>query len=323
MDKNIKLTYTDIKVLEDMNEDMFKPGEMITIEEKVDGANCAIAYDADDRGAMALSRENVLNESLTLYGYYDWFKKLSEASVIKITSDGKYIVYGEWLNNHKIKYPDDVMFTFVMFDVYNIETKCWLPRSEWEHIADIIRESLQPDQKFMTVPLLYSGPFKGWDHVKQFVGMSKLNAIPHGEGVVVKSQERLTRHSNVKRMVKIVHEKYSEVHKIKTAQEIADAKAKKEAKELAIDVASQIVTQRRVEKAIEKTMDAGILRVDWDKSDIKTIMQNVPKRVVDDCYKEQEQFINDNIDIFDAAGGFGKISNTITSSIVSTMLKER
>lgn len=69
MDKSIKLTYTDIKVLEDMNEDIFKPGEMITIEEKVDGANCAIAYDADDRGALALSRENVLNESLTLYGY--------------------------------------------------------------------------------------------------------------------------------------------------------------------------------------------------------------------------------------------------------------
>ena len=84
MDKSIKLTYTDIKVLEDSNKDMFKLGEMITIEEKVDCANCAVAYDADDRGAMALSRENVLNESLTLYGYYDWESTLCTGSGLTI-----------------------------------------------------------------------------------------------------------------------------------------------------------------------------------------------------------------------------------------------
>lgn len=321
MSTEIKKTYTDIKRLSEETESTFKLGEIVTIEEKVDGANTGLT--STKVAVLALSKEIELSEKETLYGFYNWAHEFSTEAVNDITDNGRYIIYGEWLYNHKVKYPDELMFTFVMFDTYDTETNMWLKRSEWEKIGEKIASYVNDNQKFMLVPLFYTGPFKGWDHVKSFVGQSGINATPHGEGVIVKSQDRLQRLPHIKRMVKVVHDKYSEVKKIRTQQEIEEAKQKKIDTALARDVASEIVTERRVEKALEKLVDKGVLNIDYSKKDIGIIMKNVPKAVYDDCIKEESSFIEKNNDIFDAAGGFGRVCGGLVSNHVTSILSKR
>ena len=62
-----------------------------------------------------------------------------------------------------------------------------------------------------------------------------------------------------------------------------------------------IVTEARVKKLIMKLVDEGVLNEDIQPKDMGLVMKNLPKRVFDDCVKEEKDIV---IQLGEYAGKF-------------------
>lgn len=290
--------YTDIERLKEKYAMAFKPGEMITVSEKIDGSNASF-----DGNLNAFSRRKVLDETNTLNGFYDFVKTLDATKVMEVLGEN-FIVFGEWLCKHTVKYPEDKMHKFYAFDVWNKETAQYLP---WSEAKKIIAEL-----GLNTVPIFYEGPFTSWDDINKLVGQTKMGALPCGEGQVVKSQDRLdNKSSNTPPYVKIVAAKFSEVHQSKPHEVDPEKLAAKQAAE---ELAATIVTERRIEKLIEKAVDEDRLRADWDEKDLGTIAKFLCKDVYADCVKEEPETVAQ-------IENFGKIAAGIAMKLARGLVK--
>lgn len=228
--------YSDIQRVKPAYVDVFSTGEHITITEKVDGSSAAFFYDKNTDSLKANSRNVLLDENNTLRGFFNFVKTLDK-DIVKSVLGTRYVVHGEWLQSHSVKYPEDKYGKFYVFDVWDREIDQYVPWTEVKIIAEFIG--------LTTVPLFYDGSFESWEHIKSFVGRTELGAMPCGEGVVIKSQDRLdNKYSKTPAYLKFVSEHFTEIHsRAKTVD--PEKMAKKEA-ELA--AAQEIVTKRRVEK---------------------------------------------------------------------------
>lgn len=297
--------YKDIERLKDKYAPAFKAGEHITITEKIDGANASIVVN-EDGTLTACSRRNELNQNNTLQGFYDFVQTL-DASIVSAALTSRYILFGEWLVKHTIRYPEDKMKQFYVFDVYDTETEQYMPWDFTKQIAEFIG--------LKTVPLFYDGPFISWEHIYSFVGKTEMGGEPTGEGVVIKSQDRLdNKFSGTPEYVKIVAKEFSEVHQSKPQKEIDPEKLA--AKQAAEDLAATIVTQRRITKGLEKFIEDALIPVDWDEHDMSTIARNLPRAIYNDCLKEESETVSQ-------IENFGKICGALTMKHVRNILNER
>lgn len=295
--------YKDIERLKDKYAPAFKVGEHITITEKIDGANASIVVN-EDGTLTACSRRNELNQNNTLQGFYDFVQTL-DASIVSAALTSRYILFGEWLVKHTIRYPEDKMKQFYVFDVYDTETEQYMPWDFTKQIAEFIG--------LKTVPLFYDGPFISWEHIYSFVGKTEMGGEPTGEGVVIKSQDRLdNKFSGTPEYVKIVAKEFSEVHQSKPQKEIDPAKVA--AKQAAEDIAATIVTARRVEKAIQKLVEDGIVPEDWDEKSLGVIAKHLPRAVYNDCVKEEPETVAQ-------IENFGKICGSLTMKLAREAVK--
>lgn len=297
--------YKDIERLKDKYAPAFKAGEHITITEKIDGANASIVVN-EDGTLTACSRRNELNQDNTLQGFYGFVQTL-DASIVSAALTSRYILFGEWLVKHTIRYPEDKMKQFYVFDVFDTETEQYMPWDFTKQIAEFIG--------LKTVPVFYDGPFISWEHIYSFVGKTEMGGEPTGEGVVIKSQDRLdNKFSGTPEYVKIVAKEFSEVHQSKPQKEIDPAKVA--AKQAAEDLAATIVTQRRIIKGLEKFIEDAIIPTDWDEHDMPTIARNLPRAIYNDCLKEEPEVVSQ-------IKNFGKICGTLTMKHVRNILNER
>lgn len=297
--------YVDIERLKDKYASAFHTGEHITITEKIDGANAAVAYDAENGRLVAFSRRQMLNADNTLQGFYAHVLTFDPVKWADATSNGRYIVFGEWLVKHTIRYPDEFMRQFYVFDVWDTQIEQYVPWFLTHQIANTLG--------LKTVPLFYDGEFTSWDDIYAMVGRTHMGAEPTGEGIVIKSQDRLdNRFSGTPAYVKIVAKEFSEVHQSKPQKEIDPAKIA--ARQAAEDLAATIVTQRRVEKAIQKFVEDGIVPEDWDEKDLGTLARNLPRAIYDDCVKEEREIVN-QID------NFGKICASLAMKYARNLVK--
>jgi hypothetical protein len=295
--------YKDIERLKDKYAPAFKVGEHITITEKIDGANASIVVN-EDGTLTACSRRNELNQDNTLQGFYGFVQTL-DASIVSAALTSRYILFGEWLVKHTIRYPEDKMKQFYVFDVYDTETEQYMPWDFTKQIAEFIG--------LKTVPLFYDGPFISWEHIYSFVGKTEMGGEPTGEGVVIKSQDRLdNKFSGTPEYVKIVAKEFSEVHQSKPQKEIDPAKVA--AKQAAEDLAATIVTARRVEKAIQKLVEDGIVPEDWDEKSLGVIAKHLPRAVYNDCVKEEPETVAQ-------IENFGKICGSLTMKLAREAVK--
>lgn len=295
--------YKDIERLKDKYAPAFKVGEHITITEKIDGANASIVVN-EDGTLTACSRRNELNQNNTLQGFYDFVQTL-DASIVSAALTSRYILFGEWLVKHTIRYPEDKMKQFYVFDVYDTKTEQYMPWDFTKQIAEFIG--------LKTVPLFYDGPFVSWEHIYSFVGKTEMGGEPTGEGVVIKSQDRLdNKFSGTPEYVKIVAKEFSEVHQSKPQKEIDPAKVA--AKQAAEDLAATIVTARRVEKAIQKLVEDGIVPEDWDEKSLGVIAKHLPRAVYNDCVKEEPETVAQ-------IENFGKICGSLTMKLAREAVK--
>lgn len=295
--------YKDIERLKDKYAPAFKVGEHITITEKIDGANASIVVN-EDGTLTACSRRNELNQNNTLQGFYGFVQTL-DASIVSAALTSRYILFGEWLVKHTIRYPEDKMKQFYVFDVFDTETEQYMPWDFTKQIAEFIG--------LKTVPVFYDGPFISWEHIYSFVGKTEMGGEPTGEGVVIKSQDRLdNKFSGTPEYVKIVAKEFSEVHQSKPQKEIDPAKVA--AKQAAEDLAATIVTARRVEKAIQKLVEDGIVPEDWDEKSLGVIAKHLPRAVYNDCVKEEPETVAQ-------IENFGKICGSLTMKLAREAVK--
>lgn len=294
--------YKDIERLKDKYATAFKPGEHITITEKIDGANASIVV--NENGTLtACSRRNELSESNTLQGFYNFVQTLVPEDVATVLTT-RYILFGEWLVKHTIKYPEDRMRQFYVFDIYDTETEQYMP---WE-----FTKTVAAFLNLKTVPLFYDGPFTSWEDIYSYVGKTDMDAEPTGEGIVIKSQDRLdNKFSGTPEYVKIVAKEFSEVHDSKPHNVDPEKLAAKTAAE---ELAKTIVTERRVEKSIQKLVEDGIIPETWDEHDLGTIAKHLPRAVYNDCVKEEPETV-EKID------NFGKICGSLTMKIARGLVK--
>lgn len=274
--------YVDIERLKDKYSMAFKAGEHITVSEKIDGANASIRYDAETGSLAAFSRRQRLTEDNNLQGFYAYVLTLDPVKWADVTSNGRFIVFGEWLVKHTIKYPDALMRKFYVFDVWDTEAEQYVPWFLTYQIAQALG--------LKTVPIFYDGEFTSWEDLYALVGRTEMQAEPTGEGIVIKSQDRLdNKFSGTPAYVKIVAKEFSEVHQSKPQKEIDPAKiAAKQAAEAQVET---IVTQRRIEKTIQKFVEDNLIPEDWDEKNLGTIAKILPRAVYEDCVKEEPETV--------------------------------
>lgn len=274
--------YVDIERLKDKYAMAFKAGEHITVSEKIDGANASIRYDAETGSLAAFSRRQRLTEDNNLQGFYAYVLTLDPVKWADVTSNGRFIVFGEWLVKHTIKYPDDLMRKFYVFDVWDTEAEQYVPWFLTYQIAQALG--------LKTVPIFYDGEFTSWEDLYALVGRTEMQAEPTGEGIVIKSQDRLdNKFSGTPAYVKIVAKEFSEVHQSKPQKEIDPAKIA--AKQAAEAQAEAIVTQRRVEKTIQKFIEDNLIPENWDEKNLGAIAKILPRAVYEDCVKEEPETV--------------------------------
>lgn len=294
--------YVDIERLKDKYASAFTTGEHITVTEKIDGANASIRCDVDGN-VYAFSRRNPLNELNHLQGFWNYVQTLDVDLLFNVLRD-RYILFGEWLVKHTIKYPDEMYRQFYVFDVWDTEIEQYVPWALTYQIANALG--------LKTVPLIYDGEFHNWDELYAFVGKTQLGAEPTGEGIVIKSQDRLdNKFSGTPAYVKIVAKEFSEVHQSKPHEVDPEKLA---ARQVAVDLVATVVTERRIEKIIQKFIEDGVLREDWDEHDMGVLAKILPKAVYEDCRKEEPETVVQCED-------FGKISAKLAMSFARGLIK--
>ena len=296
--------FMDIERLKESYVDGFHKGDYLVVQEKIDGANFSIRYDAENDTIAAFSRKNPLDFENNLRGAWQWAQKLHK-ELVKDVLQTNLVLFGEWLVPHTIVYPQDKYQDAYFYDVYDLEAKRYLKQDEVKNIIECLGVNY--------VPVFYEGEFQSWEHIQQFVGRTDLGG-EHGEGVVVKNMSRINDpNTRLPFYTKIVGEKFSEKKSVKP--KVIDPEKMAERERLQALVES-VVTEGRVTKLVHKMVDEGIIPEKWDEHDMATIARNIGKAVYYDCVKEEP-------DVVEQVGEhFGKLANGIAMRIVRGMLAQ-
>ena len=98
------------------NTDAFIQGDIISITEKIDGANSSIYYDKKLNRLRCFSSKNELDFSNQLRGFLTYVESLDKEPFIKYPN---YIFFGEWLVSHTVIYDDSNYNKWYLFSVYD------------------------------------------------------------------------------------------------------------------------------------------------------------------------------------------------------------
>lgn len=284
--------------LKAVNTQFFVPGDTIQITEKIDGSNVSIQK---VNGKLeAYSRRMQLDANNSLNGFYDYVQTLDPNLF-----DENYVVFGEWLIQRKLKYNDSAMYKWYVYDMFDLEADAWVTQ-------DIVKEFCNKTG-LTYIHVFYEGPFISWEHCKTF-----LHDPMYGdkqEGIVIKNQTKLNApYSDDTYYLKIVNQEFKETKAYKAPKTVDEIAAEAQAQELA----KTIITERRIEKMIFNLQDDGILPATLTMKDMKIIGQNLPKRVYDDCLKEEPETVK-AIDDLDAIP-FGKICGSLVMKMVKQFI---
>ena len=300
--------YIDIERVKESYASTFEVGEPIVIQTKIDGSNASIAYDSKTNSLVAFSRRQALNEMNTLNGFWNYVQSLDVKAFAEILGN-RYIIFGEWLVPHSVKYPEDMYKKFYMFDVWDRETKQYLTQEDSLAIFDRLKNYI-PNY----VHTLYNGPFISWEHTLAFLKENIYGEAPCMEGIVIKRQDKLwSKSSRLPYYVKVVNEKFSEVHSSKPKTIDPEKLAAREAEQAAV---AEVVTKRRITKGLEKLIEDNIIPFDWDEHNMKEIAKTLPSFIYQDCQKEEPEIVF-------SCENFGKICSQLTMKHVRNILQEK
>ena len=256
----------------------FEVGDIIQITEKWDGSNASIRYDIETGKLVAFSRRLELTFNNTLNGFWNYVQGLNPDDY---KNTPNYVIFGEWGVKNAIRYNPEAYGKWYVYDIYDVEKEEYLPQTEVKKFVE--------EHGLTYIHVLYEGEFVSWGHCKTFC-----NSPAYGdkqEGIVIKNQTKLNNpYSRTPFVLKIVNECFSEVKKDSHRQKIEDPQKIKE-REYVQSIVDMVVTKRRVEKEIFKMRDEGIVPEKIEPSDMKIVAQNLPKRIYEDCLKEERELV--------------------------------
>ncbi|MCX0396281.1 RNA ligase family protein [Clostridium perfringens] len=273
--KEIK-KYTDVvRYGKSSTQGVIQEGDIISITEKIDGANASFCIDNENAlGVSCYSRNNLLTEENRLRGYYDWI--LDNIVPIKEELNPNYRYFGEWLVKHKVIYKEENYYKFYLFSIWDDEKQMYLSdeivRSEAERLG------------LLTVEYFYYGKYISFEHLMSFVGKSELTEEPNtGEGIVVKNVSYFDNYGR-QVFVKLVSDKFREVQQQKKPKNPnVDSKV--------IETIKSVLTKARVSKLIHKLVDEGLLKEDFSIEDMGTILKELKDKPYQDIIKEEPELI--------------------------------
>lgn len=283
------------------NTDGFEVGDIIQITEKWDGSNASIRYDIETGKLVAFSRKLELNFNNTLNGFWNFVQSLN-AEEYKNTPN--YVIFGEWGVKNAIRYDKESYGKWYVYDIYDVENQMYLPQNEVKKFVE--------EHGLIYIHVLYEGEFISWEHCKTFCNSPAYGEMQ--EGIVIKNQTKLNDpNSRTPFVLKIVNDCFSEVKKDNHRQKVEDPQKIKE-REHAQGIVDMIVTKRRVEKELYKMRDEGIVPEKIAPQDMKLVAQNLPKRIYEDCLKEEKELVES------AGEFFGKMCGTKAMSFAKEII---
>lgn len=254
------------------NTEAFKVGDLIQISEKIDGSNASVTYNSSTGKLDCFSRKKELDWSNTLAGFWNYVQELD---VARWAMYPDLVIFGEWCRKNKIRYNDDWYGKWIVYDIWDARREEWMLQSDVKEICKALGLEY--------IHVLYEGEFISWEHCKSFCHSPFYG--PTQEGVVVKNQTRLNCKVNTPTVLKIVNEEFSEIKKHHNIQK-NDPITEKVTKLVKI-----IVTERRIEKMLMKLREEGILPELIEPKDMRIVAQNLPRRVYEDCLKEEKEIL--------------------------------
>lgn len=215
----------------------------------------------------------------TLNGFWNYVQSLKVEPFSKYPN---YVFFGEWLCSHTIKYKQEAYNQFYFYDVFDKETNGYLTQDKVKELAD--------ELGLQYVKVLYDGEFISWEHCKSFAGISDI-ATQKGEGCVIKNQTNINSENTLEPFVlKFVVEEFAEIkahnHEIKQKELNID-------EQRTMEIVEQIVTFNRVRKELLKMIDENILPQKLDETNMSVIAKLLPKRIYDDCVKEEKDLVDE------------------------------
>lgn len=282
----------------------FEVGDHIQISEKWDGSNASVQWDSYDNKLKCFSRTRELRFDNGLNGFWEYVQNLPEATKNIFKIFPHLVVFGEWGNKNKIVYNKDNYKKWYVYDIYDLSREEWLGQTNVEAFAKLANLTY--------IHVLYDGPFISWEHCRSF-----MNSPAYGdrqEGVVVKNQDKLNDPNNKQPFyLKIVNEDFKETMKVKEIDP-ALAAARSEARALA----ATIVTKNRVEKMLYKLRDEQLIPEKLAPEDMGKVAKVLPKRVFEDCVKEEPETVN-KVNEFEGTN-FGKVCGSLTMELARQII---
>ena len=151
---------------EDLSQIPFRviAGRSIVVEEKCDGANSAVSFDAD--GSLLLQSRGHYLTGGAREKHYDLLKKWASVHQRAFHSvlGSRYVMYGEWMYAKHAIYYDALPHYFLEFDVFDRERGVFLDTSA--------RRALLASLPVVSAPVIAKRAFNSLDELKSLVGPS-------------------------------------------------------------------------------------------------------------------------------------------------------
>ena len=146
-------------------------GRNLVIEEKIDGANSALSFDADGK-LLLQSRGHYLTGGYR-ERHYNLFKQWGEIHQQKFYErlGSRYVMYGEWMYAKHSIYYDALPHYFLEFDILDRETGRFLDTPS--------RRTLLEGMPVCSVPVLAEGRFSRLEEILVFLGDSQYITSAH------------------------------------------------------------------------------------------------------------------------------------------------
>ena len=140
-------------------------GRYLVLEEKLDGANAGISFDAAGR-LWLQSRGHFLTGGAR-EKHFDLFKRWAHThtDALRTALGQRFVLYGEWLFAKHTIFYDRLPHYFLEFDVLDTETGAFLATDE--------RRALLTGLPVASVPVLHSGPCRDLAEATRLIGPSR------------------------------------------------------------------------------------------------------------------------------------------------------
>lgn len=150
-------------------------GKYLVIEEKVDGANCAISFN-EKKELLLQSRGHYLTGGYRErhFNFLKQWASIHQDELYQVLTT-RYIMYGEWLFAKHTVYYDKLPHYFLEFDIYDKEKQIFLSTSS--------RRKLLKDLPVYSVPVLVEGRFNSIDDILKYIGKSNYISDNHLENL--------------------------------------------------------------------------------------------------------------------------------------------